>query len=69
VEAALGKAELKEALHEHLEKLEERHAMLKVDLRRLEKEDTRVWHERAAGFRKSWSALSESIQHAKRECH
>ena len=67
VEAALGKAEMRQALQAHMKKLEERHEVLKADLRRLEKEDTRAWHELAAGFRNSWRALSESVDQAKRQ--
>ncbi len=67
VEAALGKAEMRQALQEHMKKLEERHEVLKADLRRLEKEDTRAWHELATGFRNSWRALSESVDQAKRQ--
>jgi hypothetical protein len=65
--AAPDQRELKQALNEQMRKVDERHQLLKADLRRLEKEDTRVWHERAAGLRRSWRELFDSLRQAIRQ--
>ncbi len=49
-----------------VKRVDQQHAAMKADLRRLEKEDSRVWQDRTAAFRRSWCALFESVDHARR---
>jgi hypothetical protein len=67
VAAALG-TESRQALEERIHKLEASHQTVKADVRRLEKEGPRAWHETAGGIRQSWQALCESVGRAERGC-
>jgi hypothetical protein len=52
------------SLNAQTQAIDERHRFLKANLRRLEKEDTRIWHERAACLRNSCRALFDSVHQA-----
>jgi hypothetical protein len=67
VRADLKPPELRQALQQDLQKLDHRHALLKSSLRKIEKEDTLVWQDLAAGIRQSWQALCDSVAQAKRQ--
>ena len=47
-------------LQTHGRKLEQRHARLKADIRQLQTEDSRSWHDLAAGFHQAWRSLRET---------
>jgi hypothetical protein len=64
--AAALESESKPEIEERLNNLEESHQTVKADVRRLEKEGSRVWHELAGDFRHSWQALCESVGRAER---
>jgi recombinational DNA repair ATPase RecF len=64
--AAALKAESKPEIEEHINHLEETHQTVRADVRRLEKEGQRAWHELAGDFRHSWQALCESVGRAER---
>ena len=66
-EATAANSELRQPLEELMKNLDKRHAVVKADLRQLERESTRAWHERAAGLRKSWCALFEFFDGAKHQ--
>jgi hypothetical protein len=61
--------ERKHSLHEDARRIDERLQLLKADLRRLEKHDTRVWHERTAGLRSSCRALFDCVHQVILDCH
>jgi hypothetical protein len=67
VEATAANAELRQPLEDLMKKLDKRHAIVKADLRRLEREDTRAWQERTAALRKSWCSLFEFFDGAKHQ--
>ena len=46
-------------LQTHGRKLEQRHARLKADIQQLQKEDSRTWHDLAAGFHQAWRSLRD----------
>ena len=47
-------------LQTHGRKLEQRHARLKADIQQLQREDSRTWHDLAAGFHQAWRSLRET---------
>jgi hypothetical protein len=67
IEATAANTELRQPLEDLMKKLDKRHAIVKADLRKLEREDTRAWHQRTVALRKSWCALFESFDRAKHQ--
>ena len=65
--ASQDRNEIRQAFAEQMRRLDDGHQVLKAELRRLEKEDTRIWHERAAGFRKSCQALFDLVHQTLRQ--
>jgi uncharacterized membrane protein len=65
--ARLGKAGTESTLQNHVHKLQQRYALLKADIQRVQKEDSRTWRDVAAGFRQAWRGLRESLSQAVRE--
>ncbi len=49
-------------LQTHGRKMEQRHARLKADIQQLQREDSRNWHDLAAGFHQSWQSLRETSE-------
>jgi hypothetical protein len=47
-------------LQNHGRQLEQRHARLKADIRELQKEDSRAWHDLAGGLHQAWRSLRET---------
>ncbi len=47
-------------LQNHGRKLEQRLARLKADIRQLQREDSRAWHDLAGGFHQAWRSLRET---------
>jgi hypothetical protein len=64
--AAALKSESKPEIEEHLIHLAETHQTVRADVRRLEREGQRAWHELAGDFRNSWQALCDSVGRAER---
>jgi hypothetical protein len=54
-------------LQNHGRQLEQRHARLKADIRELQKEDSRAWHDLAGGLHQAWRSLRETPDGV-REC-
>jgi hypothetical protein len=63
-EAALGRSACTPDIERRINKLEQSQQIVKADIRRLEREGPRAWHELAADFRQSWQALCESVARA-----
>ncbi len=53
-------AGMESKLQTHGRKLEQRHARLKADIQQLQREDSRTWHDLAAGFHQAWRSLRET---------
>jgi hypothetical protein len=62
----LDKGRVQSAVQAHDQKLGQRYALLKADIRRLYTEEPRTWNELASGFRQAWLGVRESIDHGVR---
>ena len=65
--AKSGRAGAESILQDHVHKLQQRYALLKADIQRVQRGESRTWRDVAAGFRQAWRGLRESLTQAVRE--
>ncbi len=67
--AGMRKASVEMELQHHRKKLEQRHELLKADIRHLQREDSHCWRVMTAKFRNSWLSLREATYESLCESH